>query len=196
MQSEPSQDRDRPADPAAAGHRPPAHPARPRLDSKILAAVGRIAPGTALRSAIDDIIRSRRGRPDRDRRAERARVPVQRRDQARGPVHAAAALRAREDGRRDHRQRRLHEARLRERPADARSDDRVGRDRHAAPHGRARGQADGRARDLDLAAARDGDGLRRPEPATSSSRSPDVLAKTNQALATLETYRAPASSRC
>src|SRR5215211_5525512 len=33
----------------------------PRLDPKILAAVGRIAPGTELRSAIDDIIRSREG---------------------------------------------------------------------------------------------------------------------------------------
>jgi diadenylate cyclase len=33
----------------------------PRLDPKILAAVGRIAPGTDLRSAIDDIIRSREG---------------------------------------------------------------------------------------------------------------------------------------
>src|SRR5215203_5388004 len=33
----------------------------PRLDPKILAALGRIAPGTDLRSAIDDIIRSREG---------------------------------------------------------------------------------------------------------------------------------------
>jgi diadenylate cyclase len=33
----------------------------PRLDTKILAAVGRIAPGTDLRAAIDDIIRSREG---------------------------------------------------------------------------------------------------------------------------------------
>jgi diadenylate cyclase len=33
----------------------------PRLDPKILAAVGRIAPGTDLRSAIDDIIRSSEG---------------------------------------------------------------------------------------------------------------------------------------
>jgi diadenylate cyclase len=33
----------------------------PRLDSKILAAVGRIAPGTELRAAIDDIIRSSEG---------------------------------------------------------------------------------------------------------------------------------------
>jgi diadenylate cyclase len=33
----------------------------PRLDSKLLAAVGRIAPGTELRQGIDDIIRSREG---------------------------------------------------------------------------------------------------------------------------------------
>jgi len=33
----------------------------PRLDSKILSAVGRIAPGTELRAAIDDIIRSSEG---------------------------------------------------------------------------------------------------------------------------------------
>ena len=65
----------------------------------------------------------------------------------------------------------LHEARVRERPADARPDDRVERDRHAAPHGRARREADRRARDLDLAAARDGDGLPRRRSATSSIRS-------------------------
>jgi len=33
----------------------------PRLDSKLLSAVGRIAPGTELRQGIDDIIRSREG---------------------------------------------------------------------------------------------------------------------------------------
>src|SRR2546421_11198191 len=38
-------------------------PARvdPRLDPKVLSAVGRIAPGTDLRQGIDDIIRSREG---------------------------------------------------------------------------------------------------------------------------------------
>ena len=46
-----------------------------------------------------------------------------------------------------------------------------------------------RARDLDLAAARDRDGLPRRRAATSSSPIADVLAKTNQALATLDTYR-------
>ena len=61
MQSEPSQDRTDPRTPPPLGilRHPTQHD--PRLDSKILAAVSRIAPGTALRSAIDDIIRSREG---------------------------------------------------------------------------------------------------------------------------------------
>src|SRR4029079_10221029 len=61
MQSEPSQDRTDPRIPPPLGivRQPTQHD--PRLDSKILAAVGRIAPGTMLRSAIDDIIRSREG---------------------------------------------------------------------------------------------------------------------------------------
>jgi diadenylate cyclase len=61
MQSEPSQDRTDPRTPPPLGivRHPTQHD--PRLDAKILAAVGRIAPGTELRSAIDDIIRSREG---------------------------------------------------------------------------------------------------------------------------------------
>ncbi|HSS80307.1 MAG TPA: DNA integrity scanning diadenylate cyclase DisA [Gaiellaceae bacterium] len=61
MQSEPSQDRTDPRTPPPLGivRHPTQHD--PRLDAKILAAVGRIAPGTALRSAIDDIIRSSEG---------------------------------------------------------------------------------------------------------------------------------------
>ena len=61
MQSEPNQDRNDPRIPPPLGivRQPTQHD--PRLDSKILAAVGRIAPGTALRSAIDDIIRSSEG---------------------------------------------------------------------------------------------------------------------------------------
>jgi diadenylate cyclase len=61
MQSEPSQDRTDARTPPPLGivRHPTQHD--PRLDSKILAAVGRIAPGTELRSAIDDIIRSREG---------------------------------------------------------------------------------------------------------------------------------------
>jgi diadenylate cyclase len=61
MQSEPSQDRTDPRTPPSLGivRHPTQHD--PRLDSKILAAVARIAPGTELRSAIDDIIRSSEG---------------------------------------------------------------------------------------------------------------------------------------
>jgi diadenylate cyclase len=61
MQSEPNQDRSDRRIPPPLGivRQPTQHD--PRLDSKILAAVGRIAPGTELRSAIDDIIRSREG---------------------------------------------------------------------------------------------------------------------------------------
>ena len=61
MQSEPRGDRADPRIPPPLGivRQPTQHD--PRLDSKILSAVGRIAPGTELRSAIDDIIRSSEG---------------------------------------------------------------------------------------------------------------------------------------
>src|SRR6476661_1051263 len=61
MQSEPSHDRTDPRIPPPLGivRQPTQHD--PRLDAKILAAVGRIAPGTELRSVIDDIIRSSEG---------------------------------------------------------------------------------------------------------------------------------------
>src|SRR3954462_2936220 len=61
MQSEPSQDRTDPRIPPPLGivRHPTQHD--PRLDAKVLTAVARIAPGTELRSAIDDIIRSREG---------------------------------------------------------------------------------------------------------------------------------------
>jgi diadenylate cyclase len=61
MQSEPSQDRTDPRTPPPLGivRHPTQHD--PRLDSKVLSAVARIAPGMPLRSAIDDIIRSREG---------------------------------------------------------------------------------------------------------------------------------------
>ncbi len=61
MQSEPREDRADPRIPPPLGivRQPTQHD--PRLDSKILSAVGRIAPGTELRSAIDDIIRSSEG---------------------------------------------------------------------------------------------------------------------------------------
>jgi diadenylate cyclase len=61
MQSEPSQDRTDPRTPPPLGivRHPTQHD--PRLDSKVLSAIARIAPGMPLRSAIDDIIRSREG---------------------------------------------------------------------------------------------------------------------------------------
>jgi diadenylate cyclase len=61
MQREPREGRADPRVPPPLGivRQPTQHD--PRLDPKILAAVGRIAPGTDLRSAIDDIIRSREG---------------------------------------------------------------------------------------------------------------------------------------
>src|SRR6266513_6279393 len=61
MQNEPRQDKTGPRVPPPLGL--VRQPARedPRLDSKILSAVARIAPGTELRQAIDDVIRSREG---------------------------------------------------------------------------------------------------------------------------------------
>src|SRR5438093_8840439 len=61
MQNEPREDRTGPRIPPPLGL--VRQPARedPRLDPKVLATVARIAPGTELRQAIDDIIRSREG---------------------------------------------------------------------------------------------------------------------------------------
>src|SRR5213080_2277398 len=61
MQSEPRQDRTEARIPPPLGLVRQPSQEDPRLDSKLLAAVGRIAPGTELRSGIDDIIRSREG---------------------------------------------------------------------------------------------------------------------------------------
>jgi diadenylate cyclase len=61
MQNQPSEDRAGPRIPPPLGL--VRQPARedPRLDPKVLSAVARIAPGTELRQAIDDIIRSKEG---------------------------------------------------------------------------------------------------------------------------------------
>jgi diadenylate cyclase len=61
MQSEPRQDRTEARIPPPLGLVRQPSQEDPRLDSKVLAAVGRIAPGTELRAGIDDIIRSREG---------------------------------------------------------------------------------------------------------------------------------------
>src|SRR5437764_9311819 len=61
MQNQSSEDKAGPRIPPPLGL--VRQPARedPRLDPKVLSAVGRIAPGTDLRQAIDDIIRSSEG---------------------------------------------------------------------------------------------------------------------------------------
>jgi diadenylate cyclase len=61
MQNQPSEDKAGPRIPPPLGL--VRQPARidPRLDPKVLSAVARIAPGTELRQAIDDIIRSKEG---------------------------------------------------------------------------------------------------------------------------------------
>src|SRR5213080_3416534 len=61
MQSEPRQDRTEARIPPPLGLVRQPSQEDPRLDSKLLAAVGRIAPGTDIRQGIDDIIRSREG---------------------------------------------------------------------------------------------------------------------------------------
>jgi diadenylate cyclase len=61
MQSEPRQDRPDGRIPPPLGLVRQPSQDDPRLDSKLLTAVGRIAPGTELRQGIDDIIRSREG---------------------------------------------------------------------------------------------------------------------------------------
>ncbi len=60
MQNQPKEDRTPRIPPPLGLVRQP-HQTDPRLDSKLLTAVARIAPGTDLRQGIDDIIRSREG---------------------------------------------------------------------------------------------------------------------------------------
>src|SRR5256886_5716674 len=61
MQNDPREDKSGPRNPPPLGLvRQPAGE-DPRLDPKVLSAVARIAPGTELRQAIDDIIRSKEG---------------------------------------------------------------------------------------------------------------------------------------
>ena len=127
-------------------------------------AIDRIAPGTELRQGIDDIIRSHEGALIVDRRAVQALVPLLRRDPARPAVHAAAHVRAVEDGRRDHRQLGARRSSCTRTSSSCRIRRSHGRDRDAAPHRRARREADQRARDLDLARSA------RPSPSSSATR--------------------------
>ena len=131
----------------------------PRRDPRLLASIARVAPGTAAEAGHRRHHPLARRGADRHRRPGGARVPLLGRHASRHQLHGPAALRAVEDGRRDHRQGQPVEDRVRERPADAGSDDLVQRDRNPAPDGRARGEADRRPRHLDLAAAGDGDDL-------------------------------------
>ena len=119
-----------------------------RRDPVLLEAIATVAPGTALRQAVDDIIRSHEGALIVIGEPDELVVPLLRRHPPRRPVPAAADVRAGEDGRGDHRRHRGEAALVGERPADAGPDDPLRRDGNAAPHGRARGQADRRARRL------------------------------------------------
>ena len=70
------------------------------------------------------------------------------------------------------------------------SHDPLARDRDPPPHRRARLEADRRARDLDLRAPGGRHALRRAAPSTCSRRSRRCSPRANQALATLDKYRA------
>ena len=121
-----------------------------RQEPRLVRALEMVAPGTAVREGLDNIVPARTGALICIGESRGARVPALGRRQARGRLHARAALPAGEDGRGDHPRREQHEDPLGQRAADAGSHDPVARDRHPAPHGGARLEADGRARDRDL----------------------------------------------
>ena len=117
-----------------------------RTDPKMLDALRRIAPGTNMRQGLNDILRGDLGALIVI--GEPAELSFLfsggiRLDQAFSPyllyelakMDGAIILNAMREP-----------DRLRQRAADARPDDPVGRDGHAPPHRRARGQADRRAR--------------------------------------------------
>ncbi len=113
-----------------------------------------VAPGTALREGIENILHARTGglivigEPDELSFLYSGGIKLD------IDYTPALPLPGGEDGRRDHPQRERHEDHDGQRPADARSDDPLARDGHAPPHRRARLQADRRARDRDLPAPR------------------------------------------
>ena len=114
----------------------------------------KVAPGTHLREGLDMILAARTGALIVIGDEAGVEGAVQRRLHHRHAVHAAAPLRARQDGRRDHPRpvRGAHHAR--ERAPAARPVAAHDRDRHAPPHRRAREPADQGARDLGLPAPR------------------------------------------
>ena len=132
-----------------------------RQEPRLVRALEMVAPGTAVREGLDNIVPARTGALICIGRVGGARVPALRRRQARRGLHARPALPAGEDGRGDHPRREQHEDPVGQRPADAGPHDPVARDRHPAPHRGARLEADRRARDRDLRRPRRGVALPR-----------------------------------
>ena len=119
--------------------------AQPRSEP-LYGALRLVAPGTPLREGIDRILQAKMGalivvgdEPDGAQHLL-GRLPARRR------VHAAAAVRARQDGRRDHPRLRRHPGRPRQRAPRSRPRHPDHRDRHPPPHRRARRRARSRCR--------------------------------------------------
>ena len=132
-----------------------------RQEPRFVKSLEMVAPGTAVREGIDNIVHARTGGLIVIGDPDELAFLFSRRDQAGHRLHAGAPLPAREDGRRDRAQRERDQDRVGQRPADARPDDPLVRDRHAPPHRRARVQADRRAGHRGLAAPRRRLALRR-----------------------------------
>ena len=170
------------------------HDIESRQEPKLVRALEMVAPGTALREGIENILNARTGGllvigdPDELAFLYSGGIKARRR------LHAGAALPAGEDGRRDHAQRQRDEDRDGERAADARPDDPVGRDRDAPSHRRARRQADRRAGDRDLAAPRGDLALRRRREVHPRGH-PDRARQGQPGARRRSTSTAPASTR-
>ena len=146
----------------AAAIRGRAPRARSRQEPRLVKALEMVAPGTALREGIDNILHARTGGLHRDRRPRRARASC-------SPAASSSTSTTRRPC--STRWRRWTAAivlnanatkiALGQRPADAGPDDPLAGDRHPPPHRRARVQADRRARDRDLPAPRGRLALRR-----------------------------------
>ena len=120
-----------------------------------------VAPGTALREGLDNILHAHTGGllviGDHDELS----FLFSGGHQARRRLHAGAALPGGQDGRRHRPQRQRDQDRDGQRPADAGPDGPDAGDRHAPPHRRARLQADRRDRHRHLPAPRGRLALRR-----------------------------------
>ena len=135
-----------PHQPGDRGTRTSAHPRRApnRCSPRLRLA----APGTLLREGIQHVLQAHMGALHRHRRRPRGPERLFGRLPARRRVHPAASVRAREDGRRDHRHVRLRADRAGERPPRPRPEHPDGGDGHAPPHRRT-------GRPPDLGAGRD-----------------------------------------